>query len=71
MKKLMSVEVRGADKTWSFLFYDDPKYLDEWRDDGLEVNEIMNVIPMWVVDLGLTRIWTFFQDMFNFRFFKK
>ena len=71
MKKLMSVEVTGASKTWSFLFYGDPKYLEEWRNDGLEVDEIINTIPEWVMDLGLTRPWIFLQDIFNFKFLKK
>jgi len=67
----MSVEVTGASKTWSFLFYGDPKYLEEWRNDGLEVDEIINTIPEWVMDLGLTRPWIFLQDIFNFKFLKK
>jgi len=71
VKKLLSVEVRGANKTWSFSFYGDPKYINEWRDDGLEVNEIVNTIPMWAIDFGLVKPWIFFQDIFNFKFFKK
>ena len=66
-KKLMSVTVRGYRKTWSFNFYGDPKHLNEWRTDGLEIGEIENVIPVWIVTLGLTRMWCFFQDVFNFK----
>jgi hypothetical protein len=68
MKKLLSIEVRGNTNEWSFNFYGDPKYLEEWREDGLEINEIVNTIPEWVVDMGLTRLWIFFQDLFNFNF---
>ena len=64
-RKLMSVTVRGNRKTWSFNFYGDPKHLNEWRTDGLEIGEIENVIPVWIVTLGLTRMWCFFQDVFN------
>jgi len=71
LKKLLSVEVKGADKTWSFSFYGDPKHIDVWRDDGLEISEIINVIPEWVIDLGLIRPWIFFQDLFNFKFLKR
>lgn len=71
MKKLLSVEVKGQEKSWSFEFYGDPKYLDEWRQDGLEINEIVNTIPLWAIDLGLTKIWIFFQDLFNFNLFKR
>ena len=70
-KKLMSLEVRGKDNYWSFNFYGNPKHLDHWRDDGLEINEIMNTIPEWVVDIGLIRPWMFFQDLFGFKFIKK
>lgn len=66
-KKLMSVEVRGNDRQWGFQFYGDPKYLNEWRADGLEIYEIENTIPTWVVDLGMTRAWCFCQDIFNFK----
>lgn len=63
----MQVTLRGREKTWGFDFYGDPKYLAEWRADGLEVHEISNVIPVWVADLGLTRPWCFLQDIFNFK----
>ena len=71
MKKLLSIEVRGNENSWAFNFYGDSKHLDTWRDDGLIVNEIINTIPEWIVDLGLIRIWTFFQDLFNFKFLKR
>jgi len=67
MKKLYSVEIRGVEKHWSFPFYGDSKYLEEWRADGLEINEIINVIPEWVVNAGLLKPWVFFQDLFNFK----
>jgi hypothetical protein len=67
MKKLMSVEVKGQDHSWSFMFYGNPAHLKDWREDQLEVNEIINIIPEWVVDLGLTKVWCFFQDLFNFK----
>lgn len=71
MKKLLSIKVRGAEKDWSFSFYGDPKHLDEWRDDGLEIDEIVNTVPVWAAELGLQKIWFFIQDVFNFKFFKR
>ena len=68
MKKLLSLEVKGKTKEWSFNFYGDPKYLDEWREDGLEINEVINSVPELINDIGLTRLWIFLQDLFNFRF---
>jgi len=54
-KKLLSITVKGKAKTFSFNFYGDTKYLKEWRDEGLEIDEIENIIPIWVVNTGLTR----------------
>lgn len=71
MKKKLSIEVKGNCKTWSFSFYGDTKYLDEWREDGLKIDEVVNTIPVWAVKLGLTRIWFLIQDIFNFKGFKK
>lgn len=66
-KKLMSVIVTGENKKWCFEFYGDSQYLQEWRDDGLDVCEIENTIPVSVSNLGLVRMWCFFQDVINFK----
>ena len=66
-KKLYSIAIKGKQNLWSFEVYLDPKYISDYRDDGLEVNEIINIIPVWAVDLGLTRPWCFVQDVFNFK----
>lgn len=67
MKKLYSLEIRGKSKEWSFNIYADPKHVEDWREDGLEINEIVNSIPEWVADIGMTRLWIIIQDIFNFR----
>lgn len=67
MSKLLSIHVRGKRKSWSFVFSGDPKHIEEWRADGLQVFEVVNSIPEWAVDLGLTRAWCFMQDVFNFK----
>lgn len=66
-KKLLSITVKGNHHEWSFNFYDDPKYIQEWRDDGLEIDEICNTIPEWVVSFKLVKQWVFLQDLFNFK----
>lgn len=65
--KRYSVTVRGKLKTWSFTIDARPEHVADWRADGLEVDELVNSIPEWVVDTGLTRAWVFFEDVFNFR----
>lgn len=44
MKKLMSITVEGNNKRWSFEFEGDDEFLEEWREDGLEVDEIVATI---------------------------
>jgi hypothetical protein len=61
------IELEGETSRWSFPIYltDDVKKAMEG--DGVEVFEITNVIPKWVIDRGFARAWCFFQDLFNFR----
>lgn len=65
-RKLLMVTVRGHGHTWSFEFYGDPQYLQEWNEDGLQVIEVANVIPDWV-PAWATRLWCGLQDLFNFK----
>ncbi|HMX28714.1 MAG TPA: hypothetical protein PKC13_24220 [Blastocatellia bacterium] len=67
MRKRYSITVRGQFYTWSFAVDAEPAHVEDWRADGLEVNELLNVIPEWAVSLGLTRIWCFAQDLFYLR----
>jgi len=66
-KKLYAVYVKGRERHWSFPVLLDEKHIQEYRDDGLVVDEIVNTIPVWVVDCGLTKLWCFLQDVFNFK----
>ena len=71
MKKHLSILVQGKNHEWAFDIYEDPKYLEEWREDGLEIDEVVNTVPEWAVNCGLTEIWIFVQDVFNFKFLKR
>ena len=66
-KKRLTITVRGKEKAWSFETIGDTKYLNDWRADGLEIDELCNTIPGWAVNVGLTRPWCFCQDVFNFK----
>ncbi len=66
-KKLYGLAIKGKEHTWSFDVYVDSRYVEEWREDGIDIEEIVNTIPVWIVDLGLTRAWCFFQDCFYFK----
>lgn len=66
MKKLYSLDVRGNRKKWSFQIWADPKHVEDWRGDGLRIEEIVNTIPEWWVNAGFSvHLWCFFQDLFN------
>jgi hypothetical protein len=67
-QKLLSITVKGSHKTWSFNFYANPKYIEEWRNDGLEIDIIHNTVPMCIADAGLVSQWCWLQDLFNFKF---
>lgn len=59
--------MKGKTKTYSFDVIGDPKYLDEWRAEDIDINELINTIPKWVVDIGMTKPWCFVQDIINFK----
>lgn len=62
MKQNFSITVRGKRATYAFTFTGDPAHLEGWRADGLEVDQVLNTVPVWAVSLGLTRPWCWAQD---------
>jgi len=66
-RKLMAVTIRGDQHEWSFCFYGNPKHLDDWLADGLEVALVENTVPAWLPKWVPVRWWCFVQDVFNFR----
>jgi len=63
-KKLYSVIIQGKWHKWSFDVWAYPEYAEEWKQDGLQVDEIVNSIPEWWVSIGLpVKLWCFFQDI--------
>lgn len=68
--KRLSIIVKGHKHEWSFTFTGDPSHLDDWRNDGLEVYEVINEIPEWLPS-PLIRLWIFIQDIINFKLPKR
>ena len=67
-KKLHTVTVYDKQgMPFSFHTYVETKYVAEWQQRGIEIYPLENVIPVWVVSLGLTKPWCFVQDVFNFK----
>lgn len=67
VKCRMVIHVRGRTGLWGFPFYGDPEHIDQWRADGLDIVIVENSFPGWIANLGLQRIWCFFQDVLSFR----
>ena len=66
-KKLLSVTVKGHTSKYSFHFYGDPKYIPEWEEEGILVEELLNVVPGWAAVMGLVTPYCFMQDLWNFK----
>lgn len=65
---LHSVTVRGNGHTWLIDTYITREIAQVWRDDGVEIHEVINRIPKWYVDMGgSVRLWCFVQDVFHFK----
>ena len=62
-KQLYSLTVRGKLHEWTFNIREYPQYLRYWLDDGLDIHVVLNEIPFWVVQLGLTKPWCWLQDV--------
>lgn len=65
-KKMYSLSINGAQKCWGIIVYAEPTHVNDWRADGLELEEIVNTIPMWL-PACLMRPWCVAQDLFNFK----
>ena len=46
--KLYSIIVKGKYHSWSFNSYLNPDHIQDYLDDGLEVYEMVNIIPEWI-----------------------
>lgn len=63
MKRHYSITVRGASSEWCFDVYAKPEHVEDWRADGLEVDEVVNTIPEWAPP----KLWCFIQDILTFK----
>lgn len=57
-----AVIVKGRSKHWHLTFENDAQ-AKGMREDGFEVDVVVNTIPVWVAELGLTRAWCLAQDI--------
>ncbi|AZQ10150.1 hypothetical protein [Shewanella khirikhana] len=69
-KVLCNITIKGHEKTWGFHTYVDPKYLDEWRADGIQIETIVCMVPVSVQRAGFTKLWCVGLDVVSFAFLK-
>lgn len=62
MKRNYVIEIRGREHVWGLNVRAEPEHVEDWRADGLVVDEVIATIPEWVVDLGLLRPYVRVQE---------
>jgi hypothetical protein len=65
MKRKYMITVHGNHKTWGFPIVAPPEHAEDWRADGLEVDEICNSIPLWAAREPMLTIWILAQDFWQ------
>ena len=67
-KKIHALIVRGrSGQRYMFLTAVDPRLVEGWQSDGIDIDPVANIIPRWVARIGCVRAWCFLQDIFNFK----
>lgn len=61
------IEIRVNQSRWGVEWNAPQSQIEGMRADGIEVGLIENSIPFWVNEIGMARIWCFFQDIWNFK----
>jgi hypothetical protein len=63
MTRLYSITIQGTRRTWNHLVWAKPEHAEEWRRDGIEVDEVLYIVPDLVQSMGLTRPWCWLQKI--------
>jgi hypothetical protein len=63
MTRLYSITIQGTRRTWNHLVWAKPEHAEEWRQDGIEVDEVLYIVPDLVQSMGLTRPWCWLQKI--------
>ena len=68
-KRMCTLKVKVDEGAYSFNVLVDTKYLKEWNDAGVDIQELVNTVPVFIANRGKIAIdiWCFFQDLFNFK----
>jgi len=67
IKKIYGFETRGSVHRWDFHVEISKKEKAYFESIGIDMYQVLNIIPEWWVNAGLSvKIWCFFQDLLNF-----
>lgn len=66
-KKWLHLHHKTPTASFFFEVLEDPAHLDHWRAHGVEIDEIVNTIPVWLPNWIPARWWCAAQDAFNFK----
>lgn len=64
---LATIEIKGKSSRWAFDCQASNAEIEAMRADGIDVGILVNVIPAWVVAMGLTGPFIALQDLWNFK----
>ena len=67
MRRAYVYFIRGREHQWAVNVELNESAAKDMRDDGVELGEVFYVIPNWVAQTGLSRVWMFCADVFHFR----
>lgn len=54
MKKAFALNVKGIEHEYTFIIHEDEEHLQKWREDGLQIDEVVAIIPEWWISSGHT-----------------
>jgi len=67
IKKAHIIIVQGDSGKWSLNIMETTETAAALRADGFDIGKLMYSVPMSVTRIGLTGVWWFFEDLWNFR----
>lgn len=67
MKRKYLIVLKGRLNRWITVIELTDEAADDMIADGIEIAEFIGIIPGWVRGLGMSKVWLFAADVFNFR----
>jgi hypothetical protein len=62
-KYYYTVYVQGKTKEYGFDTKCYPEFIDEMREQGINIDLLNHSVPKWAVNMGLWNVWCWLQDI--------